>query len=130
MTAATSLGTLLKAHRNARGFTAEHLADLAGVSDTLILHVEKGTRNLGYGNALSIAAALELDEPQRSVFMAAREATGVQLSKKKLTRPDPVTEQRLGDVEARLERIELSVMVLLQERGNVGEHPPDLDPPR
>jgi predicted ATPase/DNA-binding XRE family transcriptional regulator len=68
-----SFGTLLREHRTAAGLTQEQLADQAGLSVRAITDLERGVRRSPYPDTVQrLATALQLAEPDRTKFLAAR----------------------------------------------------------
>lgn len=56
-----ALGTALRTRRKALGLSQEGVAERAGLHWTYIGGVERGERNIGFLNLLSLAKALETD---------------------------------------------------------------------
>ena len=54
-------GTLVAAHRRRQGMTQQVLADLAGLSPTMIVRIEGGSSGARFPNIEKIAQALEVD---------------------------------------------------------------------
>lgn len=53
-----AFGRCLRAHRNARGFSQELLAEKANLDRTYISDIERGGRNPGIKNVVRLARAL------------------------------------------------------------------------
>ncbi len=53
-----AFGRRVRRIREQRGFSQEHLADLAGIHRTYMSSVERGRRNIGLDNIAALADAL------------------------------------------------------------------------
>ena len=55
-----AFGKRVRRIREQRGFSQEHLAELAGIHRTYMSSVERGQRNIGLDNIAALAKALDV----------------------------------------------------------------------
>lgn len=125
----TTLGSLLRALREAAGLSQEELAERAGLSPHAISALERGTRTRPYPHTLrSLASALELDDEQRAALLAAvparsSRATSDQPTSRPRDLPLPATPLvgRDDDVSRVSDLLRASRLVTLSGPGGVGK---------
>jgi predicted ATPase/DNA-binding XRE family transcriptional regulator len=87
----STLGPLLRQHREAAGLTQEELADRAGLSSRTVSDVERGLRSRLYPDtAERLAAALQLEKQPRGSFLEAARGR-VRATRSPFLVPRPIT---------------------------------------
>lgn len=82
----TRLGENIRVARKRRGYTAQRLAELAGVSRPLLSRLEAGHPGVAVGALLSVLWALQLDEDFELLAAPERDQLGQALAKAELPR--------------------------------------------
>ncbi|MDR7251724.1 putative ATPase/DNA-binding XRE family transcriptional regulator [Nocardioides sp. BE266] len=127
---AGTLGSLLRALREAAGLSQEELAERAGLSPHAISALERGTRTRPYPHTLrSLATALGLSEDQRAGLLAAvparspRQATDPAPARTPRDLPAPATPLvgRDDDVARVADLLRAGRLVTLSGLGGVGK---------
>lgn len=125
-----TLGSVLRAMREAAGLSQEELAERATLSPHAISALERGTRTRPYPHTLrALAAALELDDEQRTTLLgavpprAARPAPGAVPARSSRALPTPATPLigRDDDVARVGDLLRASRLVTLSGPGGVGK---------
>lgn len=125
-----TLGSVLRAMREAAGLSQEELAERATLSPHAISALERGTRTRPYPHTLrALAAALELDDDQRTTLLgavpprAARPAPGTAPARSSRALPTPATPLigRDDDVARVGDLLRSSRLVTLSGPGGVGK---------
>jgi len=125
-----TLGSVLRAMREAAGLSQEELAERATLSPHAISALERGTRTRPYPHTLrALAAALELDDDQRTTLLGAvpprtaRPAPGTAPARSSRALPTPATPLigRDDDVVRVGDLLRSSRLVTLSGPGGVGK---------
>lgn len=122
----TPIGEALRGTRAQRGLTQARLAQMAGLSDGMIGHVERGSRNLSEAAIDRIAEVLELTASETDELREARlETAGLSFS------PSPQTDETVSKVQQLREQVaDLERRVTLLEHPEPMRHAADADPTR